>query len=172
MTLQERLIKFHAWQGKSNDCGPFTTAIAINALHDEKILDPSQLAQKMNQPTLRWRGLLPIPVIRRLPNYATLPWGIADVLGEYGVRARWRFGATLNDLWRTLDQSRLALPIIGEINLPRSLWAHVKILVAHDPLKGLGFIDPAHPKAEVAWQPEDQFIRLWNNWKNLLIETL
>lgn len=172
MTLSERLIKFHAWQGKSNDCGPFTTAMALNALHDQKIFEPAQLAKEMNRPVLRWRGPLPIPVIRRLPNYATMPWGIADVLGEHGVGARWRFGATPDELWRALSERRLAMPIIGEIKLPRLIWAHVKILVAHEATKGVGFIDPAHPKAEVVWQNEEQFMRLWNNWKNLLVETL
>ena len=64
------------------------------------------------------------------------------------------------------------MPIIGEINLPRVLWAHVKPLAHYDPQNGFGFIDPSHPKAEIVWQNEKEFEKLWHNWKNLLVETL
>ena len=66
-------------QGDSNDCGPYTTATILNALLDLN-LDGSQLAQQMDKPV--WRG--PLIVIRRVPNWATFPWGIVDVMREHG----------------------------------------------------------------------------------------
>ena len=166
------LLHYHQWQGRSNDCGPFTTAIVLNTFRGEKIFDGKTLALEMNRPRLRWHGLLPFIVVRRLPNYATMPWCIADVLQQNGVGARWRFGATKGDLLNALNQDRVAMPIIGEIDLPRKLWAHVKPLARYDSQNGFGFVDAAHPKAEIVWQNENEFERLWRNWKNLLVETV
>src|SRR3972149_2740931 len=104
------LAHYHQWQGRSNDCGPFTTAIVLNTFRGEKIFDGKTLALEMNRPRLRWYGLLPFLVIRRIPDWATLPWGIADTLTQNGVRARWRFGATKDDLLNALNQSRAPIP--------------------------------------------------------------
>ena len=172
MHSESRLLNFHQWQGKSNDCGPFTTAIVLNTFRGEKIFDGKTLAQEMNRPRLKWYGLLPFILIRRIPDWATMPWGIADTLTQHGVRARWRFGATKDDLLNALNQNRVAMPIIGEINLPRKLWAHVKPLAQYDRQSGFGFVDPAHPTAEIVWQNENEFAGLWRNWRNLLVETL
>lgn len=164
-----KLVDFHQYQGRSNDCAPHTVAIVVNALMGQKILQGDRVAKVMNRPRLRLK-LVPV-VIRRVPNWATFPWGIVDALRENGIRARWRFGAGQADLEQALEQGRVPMPIIGEIKVP-GLWAHVKALAEIDSVRGYGFVDPGHPAAEIAWQPREEFERLWKNLRHLLIETL
>jgi hypothetical protein len=141
----------------------------INTLRQANMKDGAQLAQAMNRPRLRWWGPIPIPIIRRIPNWATFPWGVADVLQANGIACRWRFGAAPADLQRALAEGRVAMPIIGEW---QPLWAHIKPLAAYHPEHGLGFVDPAHPKPELLWHNETAFLKLWKNYWNLLVETL
>jgi hypothetical protein len=163
------LIDYHQFQGASNDCAPHTVAMVVNAYKKQKLLEGDKVAKRMNRPTLRVR-LMPL-VIRRVPNWATFPWGIVDELRENGIRARWRFGAGVADLQKALDEDRVPMPIIGELKMP-GLWAHVKALAVIDPAHGYGFVDPAHPKAEISWQSKVEFERLWDNLRHLLVETL
>jgi len=165
MTNLSSLTAYHQYQGRTNDCAPFVVAMVVNARRGTQ-LSGAQVARAMNWPR-RWLGPLPLPVIRRLPNAATFPWGIADELKRNGITARWRFGARESDLLNALQAGRLALPIIGGF---RPLWAHIKILVAHHPEHGWGFIDPAHPRPEVTWNTPGQFARWWRNWGRLLVE--
>ncbi len=166
---QPPLAKYHQFQGKTNDCAPHTVAIVVNAYRDEPLLDGDNVAKVMNEP--RWR-LAPLPrlVVRRIPNWATFPWGIVDVLAENGIRARWRPGASPADLQKALDEGRVPMPIIGELKW-RGTWAHVKPLVEIDPQRGYGFVDPAS-QSELSWQSKDDFERLWKNLWHLLVETL
>ncbi len=169
MNLPTQLLKYHQNQGQTNDCAPFTIAIVINSLRDERLLDGWKLALEMNKPRLKWVGPIPLPVVRRIPNWATLPWGIADVLQLHNVACRWRFGATANDLHRALNEGRIAMPVVGEF---KPLWAHVKPLAAYHPHVGFGFCDPASNGSDLAWQSEKEFERLWKNYRHLLTETL
>ena len=161
------LLRHHQYQAQTNDCAPFTVAIVVNALKGEN-LSGEQMAQEMNRP--RWStGPIPFPIIRRIPNWATFPWGIADELQRRGIRARWRFGAHEADLLKALQEDRITLPIGGAFS---PLWTHVKILVAHDPEQGWGFLDPAHSRAEITWDRPQRFAQLWRNYGHLLVETL
>jgi hypothetical protein len=169
MTHVEQLLKYHQYQGQSNDCAPFSVAIVVNTLKDAVIVEGDQLAMEMNQPRLRWVGPLPVPLIRRVPNWATFPWGVADVLRQYGIRCRWQFGADPGRLRRALAEDRIALPVIGEL---RPLWAHIKPLAAVHPQDGWGFSDPAYSGSELVWQSDSDFQRLWRNYGCLLVETL
>ncbi|MBI3362752.1 MAG: hypothetical protein HY023_16750 [Chloroflexi bacterium] len=159
--------RYHQPQGHSNDCAPFAVAIVVNALTGSQI-DGAILAEVMNQPR-RWLGPLPIPVIRRIPNWATFPWGITDQLQRHDIAARWRFGADEEDLFAALKENRIAMPIVGSL---WPLWAHVKILAAHDPERGWGFVDPARSDGSLSWESERQFGSSWANYAHLLVETL
>lgn len=169
MNLADRLLTYHQYQGRSNDCAPFTIAIVVNSLREERALDGTQLARELNRPRLRWWGPIPYVVVRRIPNWATFPWGIADALTQFGIRCRWLFGAQPGQLLRAIAEDRIALPVIGEF---KPLWAHVKPLAAHDPERGWGFADPAQAGADIAWQTDAEFRRLWQNYGRLMIETL
>ncbi len=149
-------------QGKSNDCGPFSAAIAINAVTASHV-DPKRLARDLERP--RWIG--PLPRLRRIPRWATFPWGVADALREHGLRAGWRFLSTTGRLQRGLAAGELLMPIYG--GWRRRPWAHVVVLVAHDPERGWGLVDPQHKRAEIVWMTEERFRRRWRCWGNLLV---
>jgi hypothetical protein len=148
-------------QGASNDCGPFTTATVLNGIKGLN-LDPSWLAQEMNRP--RWRG--PLPLIRRIPNWATFPWGIADELGRHGLRARWRFFANPVQLQAGLENGRILLPVIGSW---RPLWAHVMTLLAWDAERGWGFANTQRSDKVIDWFPDQHFHAQWRAMGRLLI---
>lgn len=157
-----RLLTAHRHQGESNDCAPFTVSMVVGALLQRPVQGEA-LARRLNRP--RWRGLL--PVVRRIPNGATFPWGVVDALREEGLPARWYILATETLLRQTLARGGLPLPIFGAW-WPR-LWAHVAVLAAWDPVRGWGFVDPAHPRAEVVWRSADAFRRLWGAFGRLLV---
>jgi hypothetical protein len=149
-------------QGSSNDCGPYTTATVLNALLDLN-LDGDQLAQQMDKPI--WRG--PRFVIRRVPNWATFPWGIVDVMQEFGIRSNWRVFESKNHLHLALSQGTILMPILGSL-VP--LWAHVMILVAWDHHKGWGFANTQFNHQNVYWVTDGYFTSHWNAMVHLLIE--
>lgn len=156
------LLKAHAHQGESNDCGPYTVSIVVNALKGIQV-EPQAVAQRMNRP--RRRGALLI--VRRVPNWATFPWGVADALQEYGLPARWRPFARREDLLQALPRGEILLPIIGEW-LPKP-WAHISILAAWDARRGWGFVDPMIPGAVLHLRTEEAFTHLWQRYFRLLV---
>jgi len=159
--LAEHVLAEHQHQGRSNDCGPFSAAMVINAFSLHRI-NPVELARNMDQ--LRWNGIL--PVIRRIPNWATFPWGLVDVLRMAGFKAKWRpFGST-DGLIRILEEGRIPLIIVGGW---RPLWGHVMVLLAHDPDQGWGFANPATFEKEIFWVPDPIFQRQWRAFGKLYI---
>jgi hypothetical protein len=149
-------------QGASNDCGPYTIATVLNALLDLN-LDGDQLADQMNKPI--WRG--PLFVIRRVPNWATFPWGIVDVLRANGLEAHWRPFASIDDLHPALAQGLVPMPIIGSL---KPLWAHVMTLIAWDQHKGWGFANTQFSHHNIHWISDDYFKRHWKVTVHLLIQ--
>lgn len=150
------------WQGQTNNCGPFTTATVLKAVKGIDI-NGSQLADLMNKPVLRgWRL-----VIRRVPNSATFPWGMVDVLRENGLNARWQLFAREEHLHQGLEQGRLLMPIIGTW---KPLWAHVMTLLTWDSERGWGFANTAHNQRSLYWMPETDFRRKWRAMGRLLIQ--
>jgi hypothetical protein len=156
-----KLLEALQFQGQSNDCGPFTTATVLNALLGLNV-DASQLACQMDRPV--WRG--PLFIVRRVPNWATFPWGIADVLREHGIRASWRFLASTSHLYEDLEKGDILMPVIGSW---KPLWAHVMTLIAWDPQKGWGFANTQYNDHNVHWVSADLFQRQWKAMARLLI---
>jgi hypothetical protein len=160
--LAAKVLECLQFQGQRNDCGPFTTATIINALHG-KGLDPIELAEKMNKPA--WRG--PLFVVRRVPNWATFPWGIVDVLREHGLNARWRLFTPASRLFEGLARGQVLMPIIGEW---KPMWAHVMTLVAWDPERGWGFANTQYDHRQIDWHPDKRFRHQWRNLGQILID--
>lgn len=160
--LADKMLAKVQFQGQRNDCGPFTTATVINAMQ-ERDLDAIQLAESMNKPV--WRGWR--YVVRRVPNWATFPWGIVDVLREHGLNARWRLFAQPANLFEGLVRGSVLMPIIGEW---RPAWAHVMTLVAWHPQQGWGFANTQYNHKKIDWHADEKFRRQWNNWGRILIE--
>jgi hypothetical protein len=159
----ERILANLQYQGSGDDCGPYTAATLINALCGES-LDGKALAKRMNK--LGRRG--PLPVIRRVPNWATFPWGVVDVLREYGLDAHWWLLTPLAYLRPALANGRILIPIIGEWK-PKP-WAHFLTLIAWDAVRGWGFANTQLKQPRISWVPDNLFQRRWQNYGRVLVE--
>jgi hypothetical protein len=160
--LSDKLLRALQCQGQSNDCGAYTTATVLKALRGLE-LPGDELARKMEKPVRR--GLL--PVVRKIPNSATLPWGMVDVFREYGLPARWGFFSNPDYLKQQLDRGAILNPIIGSW---KPLWAHVMTLVAVDPQQGWGFANTQYPHHDIHWLPDPTFTHQWKAMAHLLVE--
>ena len=152
----KKLIESHRFQGKSNDCGPFSLAIVLNALSITN-LNGHQLGKKMN--AIGWKGIFPI--LYRISNWATFPWGMVHILRSYQLKAQWKKFANPTELVRELQNNQIPIVIIGKW---RPLWSHYLIFVAYEINRGWGFIDPGHPRKEIIWKTHNEFSRLWKNY--------
>ncbi len=121
-----------------------------------------ELARRMNTPV--WR--LPLPILRRVPGWATFPWGVVDVLREYHLSAAWQAFAVEDTLRDGLKHGQVLLPILGTW---KPLWAHILILAAYQDRLGWGFVNPAHERKELTWLSQTAFSTRWNTFGRLLI---
>lgn len=159
----DKILSALQYQGQRNDCGPFTTATVINALLGLN-LDAIQLSDEMDKPV--WRGIF--YVVRRVPDWATFPWGMVDVFRSYGLDARWRLFAKTSYIKNTLSKGKVLMPIIGEWR--PSPWAHVMSLVAWDEELGWGFANTQHNHHNIDWISNDLAARRWKAMGHLLVE--
>jgi hypothetical protein len=157
-----RILAHHVPQGRSNDCGPYSAAMLINTLCSQKV-DPSNLARELDH--IRWIG--PLPFVRRIPNWATFPWGVADALRLRGIPAHWRPFGSPAALVRTLHSGSIPIVFIGSF---KPMWGHVMVLLARDPIRGWGFSDPAWPSPELHWLPDSTFLSQWRTYANSWVE--
>lgn len=166
------LDSYHVWQRDTNDCGPHVVTMAINFWQGREVLDADDVARVMNRPRFGV-GVIPL-VIRRIPNWATFPWGIADMLRINGIPARWRFLVGEAALLHALNEGRVAMPIYGEPlrrqNGRWNGWSHVAILHGWDAVsQSYTFVDSSKQSAPTAI-PRARFLKLWRNMGRLLVE--
>ena len=159
--------RFHVYQRDSNDCGPYCVAMVANALYGAPFVNAEALSEELNR-----RGFP-----ERIPNWATLPWGVVASLRRLGLRARWHLGASLRRLFTNLQQDRITIVMIGEpLHFEGRAWrgwSHYKILDAWDPERelNLGFVDPGTPDATgMTWQSLKAFRRQWGWMARQIIE--
>lgn len=157
----QRVQAVHASQGRTNDCGPFSTAMVINAMTPLKV-DPPALGREMEH--IAWWG--PLPILRRIPGWATFPWGVVDVLRRHGLKARWLPFCGSQRLVSALNRGEIPILFIGGW---RPLWGHVLILQAYDPLLGWGFVDPARANADLHWLDPPLLIKEWRTFANSVV---
>jgi len=184
--VQRHLIKpvyrYHQYQADTNDCGPTSVAIAVNALLDQQALRGPVVAEEMSRVAFEWRPL-PHLVVQRIPNWATFPWGIVRYVRKQGFRARWRPFGTLERLEQNLRRDRLTMVMTGEPwrweRGHYTGWAHIKILFGWLPGRGFLFVDPGFPRSEkvnrlehhgLFWQDQQTFLRQWRNLLRIFIE--
>ena len=175
------LHEYHSYQGNTNDCGPHSICIVANALLGERRFDPSIVAQELNRPTVR-RGPLPHIVVRRIPNWATFPWGITDFLNRHGFTAKWHLRGNADRLQDNLRADLATMVVIGEpfrfVKGKYVGWGHVKVLSGYDALHGYAFVDPGSRKDPsdrwerigIFWQEETSFSRQWARLLRVYIE--
>jgi len=174
--------RYHEFQGPTNNCAPFCVAMAANVLLGERRYLAEELARELNRPVWRWWPPPPL-LYRRVPRWATFPWGPADALrrmrdhqGRPCFRARWRLFGDEERLRRNLREGRITLVSVGGLRHRQSgrfqPWGHVKILYAWDPGLGWAFVDPAiNPtmahdewgRSGIGWQDPASFARQWRN---------
>ena len=148
-------------QGNTNNCGPFTTATVLNGLH-KKSLNGAVLADEMNR--VRWDGV--VPVVRRVPNSATFPWGMVDIFRRYNMDATWSLFTRVDDLIKLLEHGDILMPMIGQWRPPTG---HVMTLIAWDDEVGFGFANTQYESKEIYWLKSEEFIKKWKNMGNLLV---
>jgi hypothetical protein len=158
----EDIIRHHAYQGATNDCGPYCVAMIVNAVSPFDVV-AAQLARELDRPT--WRGLH--PVVRRVPHSATFPWGVVEALTANGLRAAWRMGATAARLRSALAANRLPMVVLGGW---RPLWGHWVIVLGWDPERGWALADPGRPEMALRWYPEAKFARQWRAMGRTVVE--
>ena len=154
------LVSNHQYQAQSENCGPFCAAMAINAIKGSH-LDGNDLALSMNRPGFDHFLI----TIRRIPNYATFPWGIVDVLSENGIKSSWKFFSNFSDLSSLISQKNILIILTATY---QPLSGHYRILASIEDDK-IGFIDPAHPEQDIKYQPRPSFLLEWQNAFNPLI---
>ncbi len=176
LRLTFEVWRYHEYQGATNDCAPFCVAMAANALLGEARYRAAQIARELDRPVWRWWPPPPL-LYRRVPGWATFPWGPADILRRMGFRARWGLFGSEERLRQNLREGRITLVSVGNLLDWRAwgrerLWGHVKILYAWDPDQGWAFVDPAiHPataqdvwgQAGIGWQSHTSFMHQWRS---------
>jgi hypothetical protein len=156
----EKLRLNHQFQAQSNNCGPFCAAMSINTIKGTHV-DGNDLALGMNHPSFSFI----FPVIRRIPDYATFPWGIVNVLGQNSIKSNWRFFFTFSDLSILLPENYLLILLTATY---KPLNGHYRILVSLEDDQ-IGFIDPAYPNSAIHYQPRPSFLLEWQNAFNPII---
>jgi len=193
LRLTRPVYRYHQYQGYTNDCGPTSVAMAVNALLGRRELEGPVVAEEMSRVAFEWKPF-PHLVVPRIPKWATFPWGIAHYLRKKGFRARWGPFGTLERLERNLRADRLTMVVMGEPwqwkraaadalwpwkKWTYTGWAHVKILFGRLPGRGFLFVDPGYQRSTRAhelehhglfYQDEETFLRQWRNLLRIYVE--
>jgi len=156
------VLMAHQFQADSNNCGPYCTATAIQTLR-HKTISGAQVAMEMN--AIDWHAFP--PVISRINNWATFPWGITHYLKKNDISSRWKILQQPEALVTSLSSGNLPIVLIGGF---KPAWAHYMILISTHPDLGFGFCDPAHPYPEINWKEVGQFLDQWKNYGRTFIE--
>jgi hypothetical protein len=156
-----RFLFAHQFQGKSNDCGPYSAAIAIYALTG-LFISGQQIAEDTNR---RFISRQP-PFLNRIPYNLTFPWGVGAIIKEYHCLAKWFFLYKEKNLIHEIQQPKVIIVIYGQW-LP--LWAHYAVLAAYHDKLGYGLINPSLPTAKIEWIPRRKFLLQWNSYGRMVI---
>lgn len=168
--LNRSLPKWHVNQGKSNDCGPFCVTMVVNGMRDAPLVNPDQLARKMEAEY----GHRPYFLPQRIKGWATFPWGVVNALRREGFKARFCLGVSIARLQKNLDEDRPTIVIVGRPlafkNKKYTGWSHYKIVYAYDG-EEWAFIDPA-VQTDVVYSYQDSaaFKKQWTAMGRIIIE--
>jgi hypothetical protein len=174
------LFLWHQYQGeKTNDCAAFSIAIVGNAFLNRPQLDGFQVAREMEKLTLV-PSPLPHLTLRKIPQWATFPWGISGYLQSKSIPAKLYWFASVEQLLRNIQEDRFTIVVLGDL---LKGWGHAKVLYGYEPTgpqpeRGFYFVDPGYPKEwsrphyprGVFWQDENEFKQQWNSLFRILIE--
>lgn len=156
----EVLLQNHLFQGYTNHCGPFCTAIVLNTVKKSNIAGET-IVEIMNKPS--WNKLT--PSIKRIPNGATFPWGIVETFSEFGIPSTWQAFSSFTKLEDELSSDFIFI-ILTALRHPVSAHYRVLTTIKEDIM---GFVDPALPEKNITWQEKQLFIESWWTAGNILI---
>jgi hypothetical protein len=177
---QTDLFLWHQYQGDdTNDCAAFSIAIVGNAFLNRPQFDGFKVAREMEKLTLV-TSPLPHLTLRKIPQWASLPWGVSGYLQSQHIPAKLNWFASVDHLLRNIRENRLSIVILGDL---LKGWGHAKALYGYEgsgpkPQHGFYFVDPGYPKEYsrphqplgVFWQDENEFKQQWNSLFRILIE--
>jgi hypothetical protein len=177
---QTDLFLWHQYQGDdTNDCAAFSIAIVGNAFLNRPQFDGFKVAREMEKLTLV-TSPLPHLTLRKIPQWASLPWGVSGYLQSQHIPAKLNWFASVDHLLRNIRENRLSIVILGDL---LKGWGHAKALYGYEadgpkPPRGFYFVDPGYPKEYsrphqplgVFWQDENEFKQQWNSLFRILIE--
>jgi hypothetical protein len=174
------LFLWHQYQGDgTNDCAPFSIAIAGNAFLNRPQFEGFKVAREMERVTF---VTSPVPhlTLRKIPGLASLPWGVSGYLQSKNIPARLNWFASVDHLLHNIQEDRFTIVILGDL---LKAQGHAKVLYGYEPTgpqpeRGFYFVDPGYPKEwsrphqplGVFWQDENEFKQQWNNLGRILIE--
>lgn len=158
----DKLRENHLFQEDTSDCGPYVIAMSLNAM-SVNAFSGIDISREMN--ASHW--LFFIPLIMRIPSWATFPWGITWYVRRKGLQSNWHIFATRNSLIDNINKPHLQIVLVGGY---KPLWAHYKILVAYDEATDeFGFIDPGSPLSNIVWQKSAVFYNEWRHYGRLRV---
>lgn len=173
------IYNYHQFQGKSNNCGPTSLAISMNAFIHEEKFDGKKISNELDH----WTKHFPRLFIPRISSWATFPWGLVQYLRFQEIPGRWSLSGSLEKLIENIHSEIITMVIVGEPlrwkNRKYNGWAHIKVLYGYSP-GYFYFVDPAHQKNTgsnheiqdigVHRQNEEEFLKLWKNMHRIFIE--
>jgi len=173
------IYDYHQYQGQTNNCGPTSLAILMNAFTRSTAFSGPLIADELNE----WTKHFPKLLVPRISGWATFPWGLAQYLRYKNLPGSWAPFGSLNKLIDNIKRETMTMVVIGEPFRFKDAkyvgWAHIKVLYGYTP-GTLYFVDPQYRKeagsineignSGVYRQSEGDFLKLWSNLFRLYIE--
>jgi hypothetical protein len=127
---QTDLFLWHQYQGdNTNDCAAFSIAIMGNAFLNRSQFEGFKVAREMEKVTLV-TSPLPHLTLRKIPQWATLPWGVSGYLQSQHIPAKLNWFASVDHLLRNIREGRLTIVILGDL---LKGWGHAKVVYGYEP---------------------------------------
>lgn len=173
------IYKYHQFQGKTNNCGPTSLAISMNAFTHESTFNGEYIANELDH----WLKHFPKLILPRISNWATFPWGLVQYLRYQKIPGKWSLFGSSEKLIANINSEVITMVIIGEPlrwkNGKYDGWSHIKVLYGNSP-GYFFFVDPAYQQNDgsnnelsdsgIYRQSEEEFQKLWKNMFRIYIE--
>ncbi len=156
---QAEICQYHQFQGNTNDCGPFSIAMAVSLFHGlPNYADGKAIARRMNR----------YPLLARVPGWATFPWGIAwFVRQHFGIHARFSVFTSESSLLENLERGHITIVAMGWRTRHWLLQGHFSLLYGYEPDSVL-LLNPAdiHCPSRVE---REEFLQKWRFFGRITI---
>jgi len=173
------IYQYHQYQGNTNNCGPMSLAISMNAFVHEETFNGENIAMELDH----WIKHFPKLIIPRISNWATFPWGLVQYLRYQKIPGKWSLSGSSEKLKENIKREIITIIFVGEPlrwkNGKYDGWSHIKVLYGNSP-GHFFFIDPAYRKntgsnnelsdSGISKQSEEEFLKIWKNMFKIYVE--